>query len=194
MITVEHLTVLLGEKQILDDFSLQIPMEGVTALSGPSGCGKTTLFRVLLGLETPQSGQISGISPRDIAPLFQENRLFPWHTALRQIADVLPRERQNTAMDFLTLVELETEAHSYPKALSGGMARRLALARALALGGSLFLLDEPFNGVDGERSNRILQRIRALNTPVILVSHEQAVLEQCDRVIKLSGPPLQVVK
>lgn len=194
MIIVENLTIHYGEKRILDDFSLQIPMEGVTALSGASGCGKTTFLRVLLGLETPQNGQITGISPQEIAPLFQENRLFPWRTARQHMTDVLPKERQGEARDFLALVELEGEENTYPNALSGGMARRLSLARALALGGRLYVLDEPFAGVDGERSTRILRRIRACNTPVLMISHEQAILEQADRVIELIGPPLQVMK
>ncbi|MBP1736257.1 MAG: transporter ATP-binding protein [Oscillospiraceae bacterium] len=193
MIFMQELTVVLGEKRILDRFSLALPTQGITALSGPSGCGKTTLFRVLLGLEPLQSGRVEGISPRDIAPLFQENRLFPWHTAIRQIEDVLPKERRESARQYLTLVELEEESQTYPEALSGGMARRLALARALALGGRLYLLDEPFNGVDPERSVRILTRIRSLDTPVLLISHERAVLDQCDQVIALDGPPLQVI-
>ena len=70
MISAEHITVCYGERRVLDDFSLVLPETGITALSGPSGCGKTTLLRVLAGLERPQSGTVSGISPREIAILF----------------------------------------------------------------------------------------------------------------------------
>ena len=73
------------------------------------------------------------------------------------------------------------------------MGRRLALARCLALGGELYLLDEPFSGVDPERAERIMGRIRALNTPVLLVSHEAAVLALCDRIVELDGPPLRMI-
>lgn len=72
------------------------------------------------------------------------------------------------------------------------MGRRLALARALACGGGLYLLDEPFTGVDKERAGRILERIRALGKPVLLSSHEEGVLALADRVVHLEGPPLRL--
>lgn len=72
------------------------------------------------------------------------------------------------------------------------MQRRLALARALALGASWYLLDEPFAGVDPERAQRILSRIRELNMPVLLASHEEHILSMADRVVYLGGPPLSV--
>ena len=192
MISAEHITVCYGEKRVLDDFSLVLPETGITALSGPSGCGKTTLLRVLAGLEHPISGRITGLSLRSAALLFQEDRLFPWRRTGEQIADVLPRARRGEAGRWLALVELEEEARSYPGALSGGMGRRLALARALACGGGLYLLDEPFTGVDAARAARILERVRALGVPVLLSSHEAEIVALCDRVIPLAGPPLHM--
>ena len=193
MIQVEHLFLNYGEKEVLRDFSLEVPGEGITALKGPSGCGKTTFLRVLAGLERPRSGGISGVRPEETAFLFQENRLLPWRTAEQQLTDVLPRERRGEASRWLELVELAGEENTYPAALSGGMARRLALARCLALGGKLYLLDEPFAGVDPERAKRILERMRSLGTPVLLVSHEPFVLELADWVMDLDGPPLKLV-
>ncbi|WP_297209388.1 ATP-binding cassette domain-containing protein [uncultured Flavonifractor sp.] len=190
MIAVQDITVRFGEKTVLERFSLQIPHAGLTALSGPSGCGKTTLLRVLAGLQVPQSGKVH-VPPRP-AILFQEDRLLPWRTVEQHIADVLPRQRRGEVKRWLELVELEGEARSEPGCLSGGMGRRLALARTLAWGGDLLLLDEPFTGVDAPRAARILARIRALGVPVLLSSHEQAVVELCDRVIPLDGPPLAV--
>ena len=73
------------------------------------------------------------------------------------------------------------------------MGRRLALARVLALGGELYLLDEPFAGVDAPRAERILKRIRALGVPVLLASHEAHILSLADRVVRLDGPPLRVI-
>ena len=177
---------------MLERFSLKVPGEGVTALSGPSGCGKTTLLRVLAGLLEPETGAVAGAERPVI--LFQEDRLLPWRTCAQHIADVLPRERRGEAGEWLALAELEGEEDRYPDALSGGMGRRLALARALACGGDLLLLDEPFTGVDAPRAGRILDRIRALGTPVILSSHEGEVVARCDRVIALDGPPLAVVE
>ena len=193
MIELSHLDFSYGDRTVLSDFSLTLPTQGITALQGLSGCGKTTLLRLLAGLESPQSGTISGISPGTGAILFQENRLLPWRTVGQHITDVLPRERQGEAARWLKLVELEDEADTSPSALSGGMGRRLALGRCLALGGSVYLLDEPFAGVDPERTRRILTRIRGLGTPVVLSSHQATVLELADRVISLDGPPLHLL-
>ena len=193
MIQIRDLTLRYGDKPVLDRFSLELSDGGLTALTGPSGCGKTTLLRVLAGLERPSAGTVEGIAPTRTAVLFQEDRLLPWRTAEQQIADVLPRERRGEAADWLAFAELEGEGRTRPAALSGGMARRLALARCAALGGSLLLLDEPFTGVDIPRALRLLERLRGLHVPVLLVSHEAAVLDACDRVIALDGPPLRVL-
>ena len=190
MIQIEGLSLAYGDKRVLEDFSLSLPDRGVTALSGPSGCGKTTLLRVLAGLQRRSAGVVT-VPPRPTL-LFQENRLLPWRTVEQHIADVLPRARRGEAGRWLALVELEEEARSYPGALSGGMGRRLALARALACGGGLYLLDEPFTGVDAARAARILERVRALGVPVLLSSHEAEIVALCDRVIPLAGPPLHL--
>ena len=190
MISLDHVTVKLGGQEILQDLSLNIPLEGITALRGPSGCGKTTLLRVLAGLEHPQAGELR--VPQESAVLFQEDRLLPWRTVGQHIADVLPRNRWEEVPRWLELVELEGEGKRKPAGLSGGMGRRLALARCLALGGEVYLLDEPFAGVDPDRARRILGRIRELGVPVILVSHEEPVQALADRVIRLDGPPLHL--
>ena len=146
MISVSHLTLSYGEKRVLEDFSLTLPERGVTVLSGPSGCGKTTLLRCLAGLERPRSGRIQAPPPRETSLLFQEDRLFPWRTVEQHLMDVLPQSRWAEVPRWLALAELTGEEGSFPASLSGGMRRRLALVRALALGGQLYLLDEPFTG------------------------------------------------
>ena len=192
MILCKNLTVSFGDKAVLDRFSLTIPEKGVTALSGPSGCGKTTLLRVLAGLEQPQSGTVEGVTPRQTSLLFQDDRLLPWRTVEQHLTDVLPRERWREVPGLLALVELEGEERTRPAALSGGMGRRLALARCLALDAKLRLLDEPFAGVDLSRALRILERMKSLPAPVLLVSHEPAVLAAAGAVVELDGPPLQI--
>lgn len=194
MIEIRSLTLSYGEKQVLQDFSLSIPAQGVTALSGPSGCGKTTLMRCIAGLEAPLSGHIAGISPTQAAILFQENRLLPWRTVKEHISDVLSPQQRGRAQELLKLVGLESEAHQFPASLSGGMGRRLALARCLALKAGLYLLDEPFTGVDLERTARLMEHLRTLSTPVLLSTHEPEVLSMADRVIYLDGPPLHTTK
>lgn len=191
MISLEHGFLAFGEKQIMEDFSIRIPEQGITVLRGPSGCGKTTLLRILAGLQPLQSGTVTGVTPRETAFLFQENRLLPWRTVQQHITDVLPRERRKEAGDWLELVELGGEENNYPGALSGGMGRRLALARCLALGGALYLLDEPFAGIDPDRIQRILARLKALEKPIVLVSHEETI--QADHTIQLEGTPLRVL-
>ena len=190
MLEISHLTLSYGEKRVLENFSLTLPLEGVTVLSGPSGCGKTTLMRCIAGLERPQGGTVSGIVPSETAFLFQEDRLFPWRTAEQHILDVLPKARRGEADRWLALAGLEAVIAAYPAALSGGMKRRLALARTLALGGKLYLLDEPFTGVDGERIRALMAALKELGTPVLLSSHEALVRSLADRVVDLDGPPL----
>ncbi len=194
MIRFENVTVRYGERAVLDRFSLALPMEGFTALSGPSGCGKTTLLRVLCGLKKPDGGSVTGVAPRDIALLFQENRLLPWRTAAQHISDLYPRGQKADVRRWLSMVELDGEGDKVPAELSGGMQRRLALARALALGGRLLVLDEPFAGVDEECAQRILQRIAGMGIPVIFISHENTAIERAGRVVRLDGPPLRVVE
>lgn len=189
---VEKLTVSYGEKRVLDHFSLEIP-QGVTVLSGPSGCGKTTLLRTIAGLERPESGQVEGIPPSETAILFQEDRLFPWRTVEQHLTDVLPRSRWEEVPRWIALAELEGEENRRPDALSGGMRRRLALVRCLALGGKLYLLDEPFTGIDPERTQRLMAFLKELSAPVLLSSHESQVLSLADHVVRVDGFPLRLL-
>ena len=191
MISVRNITVCFGEKAVLNRFSLELPAEGITALSGPSGCGKTTLLRVLAGLQPVEGGTVS--VPERPTLLFQENRLLPWRTVEQHITDVLPRARRGEAPRWLELAELEGEEKSCPGQLSGGMGRRLALARCLALPARLYLLDEPFAGVDLPRALRILERLRETDRAFLLVSHEEPILSRADQILTLEGPPLRVL-
>ena len=194
MIYLDHVTLSFGEKLILDDLSLTLPETGVTVLSGPSGCGKTTLLRVLAGLEAPKSGQVMGIAPCNTAFLFQEDRLLPGRTVLQQLTDVISKDRWAEAPQWLELAELTGEEHTLPHQLSGGMGRRLALVRALALGGELYLLDEPFTGIDLPRRRRLMTALKQLGRPVVLVSHEPEILDLADHVLSFDGPPLTIIK
>ena len=191
MIGVREVSVAFGEKRVLERFSLEVPEVGITALAGESGCGKTTLLRVLAGLQKPEGGEVLGLEGKRTAMLFQENRLFPWRTVEQHIADVLPGGRKGEAGRWLEAAGLSGEAGARPSALSGGMARRLALVRTLALGGDVFLLDEPFAGVDPARAEGLMEVIRGLGKPVILCAHEGHTLDMADLVVQLDGPPLK---
>lgn len=180
-----------GDKVILKDLSLTLPDTGITALAGPSGCGKTTLLRLLAGLETPQSGTLEAPEGRDTAFLFQENRLLPNLSAGDQIRVVLPRG--GDPLPWLAAVGLEKEVATLPSALSGGMQRRVALARCLAYGQhkQLLLLDEPFTGIDPDRTVALMAFIRALKVPVLYSAHDAQSLALADDIIRLDGPPLK---
>ncbi len=180
---VTNLTVRYADKTVLDGLTLTLPDRGLTFLMGPSGRGKTTLLRVLAGLLTPDAGTVE--VPGRPVMLFQEDRLFPGLTALGQVEAVLPRERRGEAPALLELVELSDAAHKKPGELSGGMARRVALARCLAVEGDVLLLDEPFAGVDLERAKRILTRLESLNKPTLLTGHSPELAALCAHTVEL---------
>lgn len=183
MIEVQDLTVTLGGRKVLDRFSLSGPEEGLTWLSGPSGEGKTTLLRVLAGLLEPDSGSFA--LPGRPVMLFQEDRLFPGLRVREQVEAVLPKGQKGRWEDYLRLAELWEDRDKTPRQLSGGMARRCALARALAVEGEVWLLDEPFAGVDLDRAERILERLRALKRPTLLTGHSPQLAALCDRAVEL---------
>lgn len=179
------------EKQVLRDFTLALPEGGSVALMGPSGSGKTTIMRLLAGLETPDAGQVLGFTGRRIACQFQEDRLLPWYTARKNIAlfargDVDP---------WLDAVGLLAEADKLPGQLSGGMRRRLALARALAYDGEVLLLDEPLKEMDEALRDRMLRLIAkaAQGKQLLLVTHHRGEAEAlCSRIVTVSGMPVHI--
>lgn len=158
---------------VFDHRNFSFPDRGLTLLTGPSGVGKTTLLRAFLK-KYPDS-----------AFLFQEDRLFSRRTVRQHLLDVMDKPDSAAAGEWLDLVELAGEENSYPAQLSGGMARRLALARCLALGGPRYLLDEPFTGVDEPLQKRILVRLKAMEKPVVFSTHNQGLCQYADCIITL---------
>ncbi len=147
---LSHVTFSYPGKTILRDFSLSVAGGERVALMGPSGRGKTTLLRLMAGLEIPDSGTVTGIPPQGVSMVFQENRLVPGMTLLENLALAAPKRERPELLELLAALGLSGEENSLPASLSGGMARRAALARAAALGSPLVLLDEPFTGLDEE--------------------------------------------
>ena len=141
-------------KELFRDFSLALEPGERLAVTGPSGSGKTTLLRLMAGLEQPASGTITGIPRQGVSMVFQENRLVPGLTLLQNLALAAPRAGREDLLDLLRDLGLEEEGDSLPRSLSGGMARRAAIARAAALGSPLVLLDEPFTGLDEANRRR----------------------------------------
>ncbi|MBR5110642.1 MAG: ABC transporter ATP-binding protein [Clostridia bacterium] len=170
MIRLSHVTAGYPEKKVLDDLSLAFPDTGAVAVMAPSGYGKTTLLRVLAGLKAIDTGEISGLENKKISVLFQEDRLLPWLTAQKNVELVSNSEK---AEYWLRQMEIP-DISQMPHAMSGGMQRRVALARAMAFGGDILLLDEPFKGLDDALRKRIAERIRGVFPSTVLSVHDAA--------------------
>ncbi|MDP2314996.1 MAG: ATP-binding cassette domain-containing protein [Pseudomonadota bacterium] len=195
------------EAALLDGFDLDVPAGTVTALLGPSGSGKSTVLRLVAGLLTPAAGRVDRppATPGRAAMsvVFQDPRLLPWmtvegnvHFAL-EAAGVPRAEWAGRTAPLLDRVGLSAAAKARPGALSGGMAQRAALVRALALRPHVLLLDEPFAAVDPllrEDLQAALQDLLAgLDTTVLLVTHDIAeALMVADRVVVVVGRPVRV--
>jgi NitT/TauT family transport system ATP-binding protein len=192
-----------GELQVLDRFSLEIPRGRVSAVLGPSGCGKTTLLNILSGLLPSDTGERVGLEEARFSYVFQEPRLIPSLSALRNVELVLRAnlphpERHERALHFLTAVGLQDAAHQKPGQLSGGMRQRAALARAFAFPSDLLLLDEPFQSVDLKTRIGLMDAFLALQAEdprtVVFVTHEvKEALYLGDSVVVLSDRPARVL-
>ena len=171
-ITLKNVTKSFDSVRVLDLPALEIPDTGIFAILGASGNGKTTLLRILAALETPDSGSVEGLDGKKISVVFQEDRLLPTLTALQNVAIV---SNEKNAKDALCAVGLSDAADKLPSQLSGGMARRVALARAIAYGGDVYLLDEPFKGLDSEIKNQVVSLFVKLaeKASVIIVTHDE---------------------
>ncbi|MEZ7756964.1 ABC transporter ATP-binding protein [Microbacterium paraoxydans] len=190
-----------GRREVLRGIDLDIAAGEIVAVVGPSGCGKSTLLRLIGGLDTPTRGTIrldgSGVADVDerTAIAFQEPRLLPWRTLAQNVELGLPRGVSRRAgrtrvSELLQLVGLEHAADQRPREVSGGMAQRASLARALARNPGVLLLDEPFGALDALtrlRMHDLLLKIHAAEpTTVLLVTHDvEEALYLADRVLLL---------
>lgn len=151
-----------GENRVLDRLSWTFPGGQISCVQGPSGCGKTTLLRLIAGLEIPDSGEIRGAEGKKISAVFQENRLLENLTAEKNILlTARPGFARADARALLDELGLPDATQRRVRELSGGMQRRVAVARSLAADYELLLLDEPLTGLDGELRLRVLRRIQA---------------------------------
>jgi NitT/TauT family transport system ATP-binding protein len=193
--------VVYGQRPALGPFSLSLAPGEIVALLGPSGCGKSTALRLLAGLETPTAGRVVRTPGRgETAVVFQAPTLMPWSTAQANVALPLElaglargpaRARAAAALEKVGLGGAKTLK---PRQMSGGMAMRASLARALVTEPKLLLLDEPFAALDEVTRRRLADDVLALwaeqGPAVVFVTHnvEEAVY-MARRVIVLSGGP-----
>jgi NitT/TauT family transport system ATP-binding protein len=195
--------------EILGGIALAIEPSEFVCLLGPSGCGKTTLLNCLAGFVAPTAGAITvggrpvAGTPPEIGIVFQEHALFPWFTVQQnveyglRVQGVERGERARRSARFIELVGLRGFERHYPHQLSGGMKQRVGIARALAVGPSVLLMDEPFGALDAftrealqEELLRIWERDRKT---VLFVTHSIAeAVFLADRVIVFSPRPGRV--
>lgn len=178
-IRLTHITKAYGEKVVLKDFSQVFAVGKRYAILAPSGKGKTTLLRLILGLEKPDSGSISGV-PQRCAAVFQEDRLCRNLTVLGNLRMALGRTvSQDRLLAMLAQLGLGDAGNLPASQLSGGMARRVALCRAILSDPALLVLDEPFTGLDSGAVAACAQAIRAAcpQATILLVTHRP---EDCE--------------
>jgi phospholipid/cholesterol/gamma-HCH transport system ATP-binding protein len=229
LIRADALTLAFGTKVIQRNLSFEVKPREVLAIIGGSGCGKSTVLRALVGLHEPQAGRVLHggrdlyASPREardemrkrLGVMFQAGALFSSMTVGENVmlplelnARAAAAERERIARDKLALVGLQDSFDQEPASLSGGMKKRAAIARALALEPQVLFLDEPSAGLDPLASARldalILQLREQLGTTVVLVTHElDSLFAVADRVLFLSaeaktliatGPPRELAQ
>ena len=211
LISVSHLGVtfddISGDLEAIDDISFSLADQEFLCVLGPSGSGKSTLLRVLAGLLPATQGEVSFHAPHRVPRVglvFQQANLMPWRTAIENIqlplelAGEKPEVILSQALEMIRLVGLEEFAQSYPEDLSGGMAQRIAIARALVQQPDILLLDEPFGSLDAltrERMGAELLRIwQSTHKAVVMVTHSiPEALLLSDRVLVLSARPGRVI-
>ncbi len=213
LVRVRGLTTRFGTRAVFDGMDLDIPKGKITAIMGPSGTGKTTLLKHITGQMRADEGEL-WVDGRDVAKLsredlyelrerigylFQNSALLTDFDVYENIAfplrqhTKLPEELiRNIVLTKLQAVGLRGAAKLFPSELSGGMARRVALARAIVFDPMLILYDEPFVGLDPIALNQVLKLIRTLNQTLgitsVLVAHELAAVKQiADQVILIAN-------
>lgn len=188
-ISVEHLQKAYGEQKVLKNVTFSVTDEQIACIMAPSGVGKTTLLRILLGLEQADSGTISLPHVCRWAAVFQEDRLLEQLDAMGNLKFILGNELDEadakTVLEELGLTELTGKP---VREYSGGMKRRLALARALLAPSDALALDEPFTGLDEENRAKAIAciRKRTVGKPVLLVTHNE------DDIIGLNARTIQL--
>ncbi len=199
-----------SELVALKDISLNVDHGEFVALLGPSGCGKSTLLRIVAGFETPTGGRarfkgqpIDGPGPERAMVFQSERAVFPWLTVEGNVG-LGPRlqkmngdERKTKVADTINLVQLDGFEKAYPKALSGGMLQRVAVARAIVNHPELLLMDEPFGALDAQTRNNLQDHVvriwQSIEQTIVFVTHDiEEAAYLANRVVIFTARPGQI--
>lgn len=211
-VTFEHVSKRFGELPVVaPTFDLSIRQGQFVIFLGPSGCGKTTLMRMVGGLDHPSTGairldgQLVGEPDQRRGMVFQAYSSFPWLTVRQNVAfgtryraELSPEQKRLRTEYYLKLVGLEEFGDAFPNRISGGMRQRVAIARTLAGGPDVLLMDEPFGALDAQRRETLQVQLRDIqireSKTIIFVTHdvEEAVFLG-DRIVVFSARPAKVV-
>lgn len=187
MLKIKNLSKSFGDKPVLRDFSAEFADGQIHGIMGSSGCGKTTLLRILLGLEKADSGAIEGL-PAQISAVFQEDRLCDPFSAIANIEMVTAnRVDRDTIRAHLVQLGLGESMTQPVSSLSGGMRRRVSIARAMLYDAPLYILDEPFKGLDEATRRQVMDYVRECTAgkTVLFVTHDADEAEYlADTVLK----------
>ena len=196
-VTITGLRKAFNKTIVFEGIDLHVKSGETLAILGASGCGKSTLLRSIAGLTKPDAGSVTVSG--EVGYVFQEPRLFPWLTVKQNVAFAARSDAERARVDeVIALVGLDAARDRLPKALSGGMAQRAALARTLVRAPEIILLDEPLAALDAlkriELRAALATIISASGATAILVTHDiDEALELATRVVVLGGSPSRIV-
>jgi len=192
----------IGEVLVIDRVSLRVHEGEVLGLVGPNAAGKTTLLRILAGLVEPDAGHV--VRRVGVGYVSQRNLLLPWLTIYKNIelplklAGIGEAERKARVLEIAEILGIKEYLDYYPHEVSGGTARKAAVARALVTGAKLLLLDEPYTGLDVTSIlslQDMLKELKRERVSMVIVSHQLAeIVEIADRVCITSRRPLHIIE
>ncbi|MBI4885620.1 MAG: ABC transporter ATP-binding protein [Acidobacteria bacterium] len=206
MLRIRGLTVAYGAEPVLDGIDLDVQVGQFASLVGPSGSGKTSILRAVTGLLTPTHGEVDlGVHAADVGFLFQDDALLPWRTVREnvtlglRIRGVAPEAAAATAQGWLVSLGLAGLEDRYPRQLSGGQRKRVAIAQVLALEPRLLLMDEPFASLDAivrmRLTEELLTWVERKHLTVLLVTHDlEEAITLSDAVYVLSQGPRATIR
>ena len=188
MIEISNLIKAYKDNMIFQQFSLSFKDNEITAVLGTSGCGKTTLLNILMGIDKDFSGTIEGISNKRISVVFQENRLIETGTVKDNL--IVVNSDLDECESMIEALGMKGFFNSPIASLSGGMKRRVALARALLYGGDIYIFDEPFKGMDLQTKEKAMKlaKEKISKKTCIFVTHDLKEAKVfADRIVTVSG-------